>query len=132
MNHNSTFKYIFFTLAALVLMLFFGLFFKSCAMLGGVHSPIMAMGRPLLLVLPVLALFVIAAFVAVYVYQDAKDKPEFFIPASLKALSGKNPGDGQRIFEGVCAACHGMDGQGLYHAFQPASGSAPFRSHLWL
>lgn len=44
----------------------------------------------------------------------AKDKPEFFIPASLKALSGKNPGDGQRIFEGVCASCHGMDGQGRF------------------
>lgn len=44
----------------------------------------------------------------------AKDKPEFFIPGSLKALSGKNPGDGQRIFEGVCSACHGMDGQGRF------------------
>ena len=74
MNHNSTFKYIFFTLAALVLFLFFGLLFKRSAMIGGIHSPLMIMGRPLLLVLPVLAMFMIAAFIAVYVYQDARQR----------------------------------------------------------
>ena len=72
MNQNSTFKYIFFALAALVLFLFFGLFFKRFAMIGGIHSPRTIMGGPLLLGIPVLAMFAIAAFIAAYVYQDAK------------------------------------------------------------
>lgn len=44
----------------------------------------------------------------------AKDKPAYFIADSLKHTSGKNPGDGKKLFEGVCAACHGMDGQGRF------------------
>ena len=44
----------------------------------------------------------------------AKDKPDYFIASSLKSISGKNPGDGKKLFEGVCAACHGMDGQGRF------------------
>lgn len=44
----------------------------------------------------------------------AKDKPDYFIASSIKSISGKNPGDGKKIFEGVCAACHGMDGQGRF------------------
>lgn len=44
----------------------------------------------------------------------AKDKPDYFIASSVKSLSGKNPGDGQKLFEGACAACHGMDGQGRF------------------
>ena len=44
----------------------------------------------------------------------AKDKPDYYIPDSIKKISGKNAGDGKKIFEGVCAACHGMDGQGRF------------------
>jgi rhodanese-related sulfurtransferase/cytochrome c553 len=44
----------------------------------------------------------------------AKDKPPYYIASSLLSISGKNPGDGQKLFEGVCAACHGMDGQGRF------------------
>lgn len=44
----------------------------------------------------------------------SKDKPDFFIPASLKAITGKKPGDGQKLFEGICASCHGVDGQGRF------------------
>ena len=44
----------------------------------------------------------------------AKDKPDYFIASSLKSISGKNPGDGKKLYEGVCAACHGMDGQGRF------------------
>lgn len=44
----------------------------------------------------------------------AKDKPDFYIPPSLKAISGKKPGDGQKLFEGICASCHGVDGQGRF------------------
>lgn len=45
----------------------------------------------------------------------AKDKPEFYIAPSLKqAHSGKNPGDGQALYEGICSSCHGMDGQGRF------------------
>lgn len=44
----------------------------------------------------------------------AKDKPDYYIPASLKRISGKNPGDGKKLFEGICASCHGVDGQGRF------------------
>ncbi|HUX62308.1 c-type cytochrome [Sulfuricella sp.] len=44
----------------------------------------------------------------------AKDKPAYFIADSVKSISGKNPGDGKKLFEGVCSACHGMDGQGRF------------------
>lgn len=44
----------------------------------------------------------------------AKDKGEFYIPESLKRLSGRNPGDGKKLFEGICASCHGVDGQGRF------------------
>lgn len=43
-----------------------------------------------------------------------KDKPDYFIADSIKHISGKNPGDGKKLFEGVCSACHGMDGQGRF------------------
>lgn len=43
-----------------------------------------------------------------------KDKPDYFIAGSIKSISGKNPGDGKKLFEGVCSACHGMDGQGRF------------------
>lgn len=43
-----------------------------------------------------------------------KDKPDYFIPDSIKRISGKNPGDGKKLFEGACSACHGMDGQGRF------------------
>lgn len=42
------------------------------------------------------------------------DKGDFFIPTSLKRLSGKNAGDGRQLFEGICASCHGIDGQGRF------------------
>lgn len=44
----------------------------------------------------------------------AKDKPDYYIPASIKSISGKNPGDGKKLFEGACSACHGIDGQGRF------------------
>lgn len=44
----------------------------------------------------------------------AKDKADYYIPDSLKRLSGKDPDDGRKLFEGVCAACHGTDGQGRF------------------
>ena len=43
-----------------------------------------------------------------------EEKGEFFIASSLKKLSGKDPDDGRKLFEGVCAACHGVDGQGRF------------------
>lgn len=43
-----------------------------------------------------------------------EDKGEFFIASSLKKLSGKNPDDGRKLFEGICASCHGVDGQGRF------------------
>jgi rhodanese-related sulfurtransferase/cytochrome c553 len=45
---------------------------------------------------------------------DPKDKPDYFIPESIRQISGRNPGDGQRLFEGSCSACHGVDGQGRF------------------
>lgn len=44
----------------------------------------------------------------------AEDKPDYYIPESLLKISGKNPGDGQKLYEGICAACHGVDGQGRF------------------
>jgi len=76
MNQHSTFKYVFFALAALVLFLFFGLFWKRAAvnsmLLQSPPSPLMI--KTTIMVLPVLALFIIAAFIAAYVYQDAKKR----------------------------------------------------------
>lgn len=43
-----------------------------------------------------------------------EDKPDYFIADSVKAISGTHPGDGQKLFEGVCSACHGVDGQGRF------------------
>lgn len=43
-----------------------------------------------------------------------EEKGDFFIPATLKKLSGKNTGDGKQLFEGICASCHGVDGQGRF------------------
>lgn len=43
-----------------------------------------------------------------------EDKPPYFIADSVKAISGKSPGDGKKLFEGVCSACHGVDGQGRF------------------
>ncbi len=45
---------------------------------------------------------------------DPKDKPEYYIAGSIRQISGRNPGDGQKLFEGVCSSCHGMDGQGRF------------------
>ena len=45
---------------------------------------------------------------------DPKDKPDYFVADSVKQISGRNPGDGQKLFEGICSACHGMDGQGRF------------------
>ena len=42
------------------------------------------------------------------------EKGDFFIPSSLKRLSGKGPNDGRELFEGICASCHGIDGQGRF------------------
>lgn len=45
----------------------------------------------------------------------AKDKPDFYVAPSLKQThTGKNPGDGQALYEGICSSCHGMDGQGRF------------------
>ena len=44
----------------------------------------------------------------------AKDKGEYFIPSSLKRLSGLGANDGKKLFEGICASCHGIDGQGRF------------------
>lgn len=41
-------------------------------------------------------------------------KGDFFIPASVKRISGTAPGDGKKLFEGICASCHGVDGQGRF------------------
>lgn len=45
---------------------------------------------------------------------DPKHKPDFYIADSIKSISGKNAGDGKKLFEGICASCHGMDGQGRF------------------
>ena len=45
---------------------------------------------------------------------DPKDKPDYFIANSIKQISGRQPGDGKKLFEGICASCHGMDGQGRF------------------
>ena len=44
----------------------------------------------------------------------AKDKDDFYIPESVKRISGKNAGDGKKLFDGICASCHGVDGQGRF------------------
>jgi mono/diheme cytochrome c family protein len=43
-----------------------------------------------------------------------EEKGDFFIPASVKRLSGAGPDDGKKLFEGICASCHGVDGQGRF------------------
>lgn len=43
-----------------------------------------------------------------------EDKGDFFIASSVKRISGAAPGDGKKLFEGVCASCHGIDGQGRF------------------
>jgi hypothetical protein len=72
MNHNSTFKIVFFGLATLVFFLFFCLAWKRFALIGVPPSPQPFIIRPIMLLLPVLAIFAIAAAIAAYVYQDAK------------------------------------------------------------
>lgn len=42
------------------------------------------------------------------------EKGEFYVPESLLKISGKNPGDGKKLYDGICAACHGTDGQGRF------------------
>ena len=49
---------------------------------------------------------------AVFLKEGLVDDSEFIDPVSLKALGG-NVDNGKRLFETVCAACHGTDGQTL-------------------
>lgn len=52
--------------------------------------------------------------IAPQVTLKAENKPNFYIPESLLKLTGREPGDGKKLYEGICAACHGVDGQGRF------------------
>ncbi len=43
-----------------------------------------------------------------------EDKAPFSIPERLKQVSGRQPGDGRELYEGICASCHGVNGQGRF------------------
>lgn len=49
---------------------------------------------------------------AVFLKEGLVDDSEFIDPVSLKALGG-DTANGKSLFETVCAACHGVDGQTL-------------------
>lgn len=49
---------------------------------------------------------------AIFLKEGLIDDSEFIDPVSLKAI-GANADNGKRLFETVCAACHGTDGQTL-------------------
>jgi RNA polymerase subunit RPABC4/transcription elongation factor Spt4 len=74
MNHNSAFKYVFFALTALVLVLFFGLLLRRAIPIFGTHTPPLIMTRPIMMALPVMVFFIIAAAIAAYVYKDARQR----------------------------------------------------------
>ncbi len=52
--------------------------------------------------------------IAPQVTLKPEEKGEFYIPESLLKLTGREPGDGKKLYEGICAACHGIDGQGRF------------------